>query len=288
MIEIKPIQTHTPVELKSREFERLSSYIFKHYGINFPSSKKIMIQSRLQKRLRALHLDNFKDYCDYVFSEEGKKLEINHLLSTVSTNKTAFFREISHFNFILNELYINPKNQHIPGHVRIWSAGSSSGEEGYSLAMVFNELKDKGLISDFSVFGSDISEKVIEQARSAIYPYEKHKDIDQNYRTKYLLKSKQTDHPKIRICPELRAKVKFVRLNLLEDNTLAKNLFDIIFCRNTLIYFDRNTQRKVMLKLLSKLKSGGYIFIGHSESLINMNLPIEQIRPTIYKKLNWE
>ena len=270
------------IELKQSEFNRLSNYIFSNYGIKMPPAKKVMLQSRLQKRLRHLNINNFKSYIDFVFSKEGDQ-EIIHMMDVVSTNKTDFFREPTHFEFmeevILPEIYANKQSD-----FKIWSAGSSSGEEAYTITMVMEEYIAKNGYINYQILGADISTDMLQKAVNGVYKSEKILTIPESLKKKYFLKSKDPTKKLVRVKPNLRTKVKFFRLNLMDNVYNAPNGFDVIFCRNTLIYFERDTQEKVINKLCGHLKSGGYFILGHSESITNMNVPLENIKPTIFRK----
>lgn len=270
------------IELKIKEFERLSTYIYGNYGIKMPPAKKVMLQSRLQKRLRHLNIDSFQTYIDYVFSKEGEK-EIVHMMDVVSTNKTDFFREPTHFEFlqetILPEIYDRGQKE-----FKIWSAGSSSGEEAYTIAMVIEEYMANNGNINYQITGSDISTDVLQKAINGIYKMEKTITIPDSMKKKYLLKSKDPQKKLVRVKPHLRSRVSFFRLNLMDTVYKAPNNFDIVFCRNTLIYFERNTQEAVINRLCDHLKPGGYFILGHSESITNMKVPLVNIKPTIFKK----
>lgn len=272
-------------KLSTSEFNKLSEFIYTNYGIKMPPVKKIMLQSRLQKRLRVLNMKTFKEYVEYVFSKNGQFEEIIHMMDVVSTNKTDFFREPVHFDFMNNELIptvINSGNA--PRHLfKIWSAGSSSGEEAYTLAIVMEEAKEKFTGLDYSILGTDISTKMLQAGANAIYKEQRIESIPLNIKRKYFLKSKDRTNPTVRLIPRLRQKVIFKRLNFMDQSyTDIKETFDIVFCRNVLIYFDRETQEKVINKLCQKLKSGGYFFLGHSESITGFDVPLKQIKPTIF------
>ncbi|MCQ2975689.1 MAG: protein-glutamate O-methyltransferase [Bacteroidales bacterium] len=272
-------------KLSVKDFNRLSEFIYSQYGIKMPEAKHIMLQSRLQKRLRALEIPSFSDYVDFVFSKEGGE-EIVHMMDVVSTNKTDFFRESQHFDFltenVLPELYLEKKQSNI----KIWSAGCSSGEEPYTLAMVISEFIENKSGLDFSILGSDLSTIVLQKAVSAIYSEDRVDIIPLAQKRKYLLKSKDRTHPTVRIVPELRDKVSFMRLNFMDSSYNVPSHFDVIFCRNVLIYFDRQTQEKVINKLCNHLNPGGYFFLGHSESVTGINVPLKQIKPTVFKLIN--
>lgn len=271
------------IPLKEKEFEKLSAFIFSNYGIKMPLAKKIMLQSRLQKRLRHLGIESFERYIEYVFSEKGAE-EIIHMMDVVSTNKTDFFREPTHFEFmtdtILPELFERKQSS-----IKIWSAGSSSGEEAYTIAMVIEEYMTAHSRINYEIYGADISTDMLQKAINGVYKMEKVFNIPETYKKRYLLKSKDPQQKLVRIKPHLRSKVHFFRLNLMDSVYKAPNDFDIVFCRNTLIYFERDTQESVINKLCTHLKPGGYFILGHSESITNMNVPLKNIKPTIFRKL---
>ncbi len=272
-------------ELQPHEFNKLSKFIMSEYGIKMPPEKRIMLQSRLQKRLKALEMDNFKDYIDYLFSPHGMSEEVIHMMDVVSTNKTDFFRESTHFDYMLSKalpyLSKNPEKRHL----KIWSAGCSSGEEPYTLAITMSEYKETDQNMDFSIFASDISTKVLKIAVNAIYPEERIAEIPLTLKKKYFLKSKNAEEKKVRLIKELRNKVSFARINLLELSHAPKPEYHIIFCRNVLIYFDRQTQHKILLALSSNLVHGGFLFLGHSESISGMDLPLKALIPTVFSKI---
>ena len=268
------------------DFNRLSDFIFIQSGIKMPPVKKIMLQSRLQKRLRELKILSYKEYVDYVFSPEGQKKEIIHMLDVVSTNKTDFFREPIHFDFLNDTVLINFINdQRLNYNFKVWSAGCSSGEEPYTIAITLNEFKNKNPKFDYAITGTDISTKILQNAALAVYKEERIENIPLEIKKKYFLKSKDREKKTVRVMKTLRDKVNYQRMNFMDNTYHIAEIFDVIFCRNVLIYFDRDIQEQVIGKLCNKLKSGGYLFIGHSESIMAMNLPLEQIKPTIFRRI---
>jgi len=273
-------------ELSTEDFNKLSSFIYNESGIKMPPIKRIMLQSRLQKRLKELKMSSFKDYCNYIFSKEGLNNEIIHMLDVVSTNKTDFFREPVHFDFlttnILPELVNASKSNR---NIKIWSAGCSSGEEPYTIAIVLFEFLEKYPNFDFSILGTDISTQILQKALDAVYKDERVEGIPFELKRKYFLKSKDRENPSVKMNAQLRAKVRFERMNFMENTYSIYDSFDIVFCRNVLIYFDRETQEKVISKICTKINTGGYFFLGHSESIMNMALPLRQIKPTIFQKI---
>ncbi|MFO7842828.1 MAG: protein-glutamate O-methyltransferase [Bacteroidales bacterium] len=272
-------------KMNSDDFDRLSKFIFQQCGIKMPPAKKIMLQSRLQKRLRELKITSFKEYADFVFSDDGQKKEIIHMLDVVSTNKTDFYREPVHFDFLTNNILpefisINNFNRSF----KVWSAGCSSGEEPYTIAITLNEFAKNNTRFDFSILGTDISSQILQKAVLGVFKEERIVNIPLETKKKYFLRSKNRESRTVRVVKELRNKVEYRRLNFMDDNYSISDVYDVIFCRNVLIYFNRETQEKVINKLCYKLKKGGYLFIGHSESILGMDVPLEQIKPTIFRR----
>ncbi len=268
------------------DFKRLSNFIYDNFGIKMPPAKRTMLQSRLHKRLRALNIDSFSKYIDYLFSKEGSVVEVIQMIDVVSTNKTDFFREPTHFDFMSEKLIPSILQQRrVMTPLKIWSAGCSTGEEPYTLAMVMTEIATRNQNLDFSIFATDISTRALKQGVSAIYKDDRIAHISIGYKKKYFLRSKDRDKQTVRLIPQLRKKIAFQRLNFMDSSYNVADSFDIIFCRNVLIYFDRETQESVINKLCQKLKSGGYFFLGHSESITNMRVPLRQVQPTIFVKI---
>ena len=266
------------------EFNQLSALVYRHCGINLSAAKKIMLESRLNKRLRALSILSFEDYLVYLTSREGMQNELVQMIDVVTTNKTDFFREPHHFDFlqtgILPEFLENK-----PGQVfKAWSAACSSGEEPYSLAMVLQNYGEMNQGFSYSIFASDISTEILKKAQNATYDHNRIAGIPLSMRQKFLLKRMDDTKPTVKVHPQLRQKVRFQRVNLMENLTEVEGGFDVVFCRNVLIYFDRQTQQRVLTKIVETLKPKGYLFIGHSESLYQLDLPVVQIKPTVYQK----
>jgi chemotaxis protein methyltransferase CheR len=274
----------TTTKLSPAEFARLAKFIYDHCGINLAEQKRVLIESRLQKRLRARNIHSFKQYWEFLNSPQGLSEELVHMTDVVTTNKTDFFREPQHFEFMKSTV-LPELHKAIGGRrpLRVWSSACSSGEEPYTLAMVMEDFAVFHRGFDHRILGTDISTKVLQEASRAIYTRAKTSGMPLATLRKYFLKPKDPANQTLRIVPELRAKVQFKWMNMKEDNWAVDGGFDIIFCRNVLIYFDRATQQMVVNKLLSKLAPGGYFFIGHSESLQGMDLPLKLLRPTVYQ-----
>jgi chemotaxis protein methyltransferase CheR len=272
------------VRITASEFQRIRDCIYNVCGINLTPPKRVLVESRLQRRLAQLQLPSFTSYCDYVMTPIGMKEELVHMIDAVATNKTDFFREPVHFRFLEEEVLPGWREANPTRSFKVWSAACSSGEEPYTTAMVLAEWEQRHSFP-FSITATDISTKVLEKGILAIYAERNITDVPTPLRKKYLLKSKAKDNPTVRIVPSLRAKVLFKYINLMDDEIAVESDFDVIFCRNVLIYFDRDTQEQVVNKLCQKLRSGGYLFIGHSESIYHMKLPLRQIQPTIFQRL---
>jgi chemotaxis protein methyltransferase CheR len=272
------------VRLTTAEFQRISAFIYDECGINLTAPKKVMVESRLQRRLLQLKMSSFNSYCDYVMTPMGMKEELVHMIDAVATNKTDFFREPVHFRFMEEQVLPAWRAMNNSRVVKVWSSACSTGEEPYTTAMVLAESAAQQALQ-FSITATDISTKVLQKAIHAIYPERSAVDIPMALRRKYLLKSKDQEMPTVRIVPELRSKVLFKRVNLTEDVIEVEPDFDVIFCRNVLIYFDRATQEQVVSRLCQKLRRGGYLFIGHSESIYHMKLPLRQVQPTIFQRI---
>ncbi|HEX2394542.1 MAG TPA: protein-glutamate O-methyltransferase CheR [Bacteroidales bacterium] len=279
-------ETNGSYILGDKEFLRLSSFIMSQFGIKLPSNKKMLLQCRLQKRIRALHHKTFKEYVDFVLSAGGQKEEVSKMIDAVSTNKTDFFREPVHFEFLLNEGL--DKYLEVSGNKKlsIWSAGCSSGEEPYSIAMTLKEYATIRKFVDFNILATDISESVLQHAVVGIYTEDKTQSFPPDYKQKYLLKGKNEYEQKVRISSELRSKIEFRKFNLLSSDFSHLGMFDIVFCRNVLIYFEREVQQRILRLFCKCLKNYGFLFLGHSESITGYNsLPLKHIRPTIYTKV---
>ena len=277
-----------PKTLSEAEFKRIATYIESHVGIKMPPEKRLMMQSRLSARLKALNLDSYQAYIDYVFSESAgpNNDEIIMMIDAMTTNLTEFFREPQHFDFmkstVLPEFVQQGRNS-----VKLWSAGCSTGQEPYTLSMVMRDFIDThhSQLRNYSILATDISTKVLDKASNAVYPLDATKGIPIDILRKHFLKGKNPEKPMVRIKPEIRNRVNFMRLNFMDDDYGFRDNLQIIFCRNVLIYFDKQNQEKVIRKFASYLESGGYLFLGHSETIFGMDLPFKTVAPTVFQKI---
>ncbi len=268
--------------LGDREFQYLSSLVYQYCGINLHEGKRELVRARLSKRLRELDMDSFAIYCKYL-QEKNPPEEITILLDTLSTNLTSFFRENQHFEFLKRELpnILRQKKQKGSSRLRLWSTACSSGEEPYSIAFVVAEaLEEVGIPFDTKILATDISTIMLKKAERGIYSQEKVKDIPPALKFKYF----QYENGDYTVIPELKRIIAFRKLNVIGEWPF-QGTFDIIFCRNMMIYFDKATQSELIDRFHKYLTDDGYLFVGHSESLIGISHSFRHIQPTVYQKI---
>jgi len=274
---------HGPtVAMSNKDFTRLKDFIYNECGINIVDSKRTMLEARLQKRLRTLNLASFSNYCDYLFSPEGIQEELTDMIDQVTTNKTDFFREPAHFEYLSRNVL--PHFARTRKNIFLWSAGCSSGEEPYTLAMVLNDFANVNRGFNFLILATDISTRVLDKAKFAVYDEERIDPVPPEMRKKYLLISKDRTKKLYRVVPSLREQIRFRRLNFMDNDFGFREPMDVIFCRNVIIYFDKPTQERLLNKFCQYLSPDGYIFMGHSETLFGMDVPLTQVAPTIYRR----
>ncbi|HMD71386.1 MAG TPA: CheR family methyltransferase [Bryobacteraceae bacterium] len=271
--------------MSASDFERLRSLIHAESGINLNPDKKTMLEVRLRRRLHNLHISSCTEYCEYLFTPDTRDRELIHLLDAVTTNKTDFFREPDHFEFLASTALPDlERRMRTDRKLLVWSAGCSTGEEPYTLAMVLGEYAQSHAGFQFGVLATDLSTAVLDKARAGIFKSEVVRPVRPDLRRKYLMRSREPGSDLVRIVPELRAKVEFRRLNLMDADFGLSEKPGIVFCRNVIIYFDRQTQERLLRKLVRQLVPGGYFFAGHSESLQSMDLALVTAGPAIYRK----
>ena len=281
------IMAPAKMELTDAQFKLLSDFIQNNVGIKMPVAKKLMVQSRLYPRIKALNFDNFDDYIKYTFNQnvEGNE-EIALMIDAITTNLTHFFRESQHFDYVMNAVL--PEMFKRDFHtIELWSAGCSSGEEPYTLSIVMQEYMKKhpGQFRDYKILATDISSRVLAKAINAVYSMESVEQLSYDCKKQYFLKSKDPQANLVRVNKTTREKVKFERLNFMSDRYPVSSPKNIIFCRNVLIYFDKKMQEEVIRKLTDHLIPGGYLFLGHSETIFGMDLPLQTVAPTVFKKI---
>jgi len=272
--------------MTQKEFDKVAALVHARSGIKMPLQKKSMLEARLRKRIRALELESFADYVGYVFEKNSLDQELVHLLDVVSTNKTDFFRESAHFDFLTKNSLPGLMAQHGVGVTRplkAWSAGCSTGEEPYTLAMTLLEFSQGIANYQFKILGTDLSTTVLNKAVQAVYPENKIATIPLEMKKKYLLRSKDRNSGLVRMAQNVRQNVTFKRLNFMDEDFGLDDTFHLIFCRNVIIYFDQETQRRLLQRLVQHLKPNGYLFMGHSETLHGLGLPLKQLAPSVYQ-----
>lgn len=273
-------------QLSEAEFKRIQTFMLDSLGIKLSPIKIVMVNSRLIKRLKCTGITNFKDYLDYAMSPEGKKSgEYECMIDELTTHKTEFFRESEHFNFLREKILPNVKADRFD-QFKIWSAGCSTGEEAYTMAMTLSEFQLVNTGFDYIIYATDISNASVMKAFRAIYNKETVRSVNQNLVKKYFLAGKDDNENKIRVVKNLREKVHFSILNLVDDYFFQNNSLDVVFCRNTLIYFDDQSKREVVRKLIDKVKPGGYFFVGLSETVTQYSTAIKQVSPSVYVKIS--
>jgi chemotaxis protein methyltransferase CheR len=267
-------------------FQQYSRLVYEQCGINLHEGKKALLQARLNKRLRMTGIDSYKEYYEFITSGVNPGEFVN-FLDSISTNLTFFFREAQHFDFLdrvaLPEL-LEAKRKERNTRIRVWSAGCSTGEEPYSLAMcVLGHLQDNTKW-DFRILATDISTRVLEMASRGVYSEEKVKKVPAGLRQTYFRKvGAENGVSDFQVVPDIKRLITFHRLNLKEPFPF-KGPFDFIFCRNVMIYFDKKTQEELVNKMAAFLGAGGYFCVGHSESLTGLAHKLSYVQPAIYRK----
>jgi chemotaxis protein methyltransferase CheR len=273
--------------LSDAEFQKFSDIIYKHAGIFLKPEKKELLNARLSKRLRACQIPSFQKYFEFISSPGQKDLEFVHFLNAVSTNFTSFFREVSHFDYLCSSVMPSLiANDSSSGRRELifWSAASSSGEEPYTLAMVLDDHLAKTAVQKVRILATDISTKVLQTAVSGVYSMEQIDKVPKEFLKRYFQKGVGKSAGKVKIKKSVREMVTFQRFNLMHDFPWRDEM-DVIFCRNVMIYFDRETQQRLVQKFYQCLRAGGYLFIGHSESISSLKHDLKQVGATTYRKL---
>jgi chemotaxis protein methyltransferase CheR len=264
---------------------RLASMVTRDLGIRMPESKLTLLGSRLLRRVQPAGFDSLEAYERYILSPQGKT-ELRHFYDVVTTNKTDFFREPKHFKYLTEQALpaLAAAQTRSSWTCRVWCAGCSSGEEVYTLAIVLSEYERAHRGFSFAITASDISSQVLQRAVSATYPEALGDPIPLELRSRYLLRDKRKGL--IRLVPELRSRVRFVRLNFMQKRYRLQGPFDVIFFRNVMIYFDKPTQEAVVQKQCKLLRPDGYFFISHSESLAGLRVPLQTVANSVFRKVS--
>lgn len=266
-----------------KHFSRIRKFVTAQTGIVLTDAKKDMVYSRLSRRIRSQFNGSFDAFCQAV--DDGVKAEQEFLVNAITTNLTAFFRENHHFEYLRDRLIPDLLRQKQQSRkIRIWSAGCSSGEEPYSLAITLSEAIPDIDNWDIKILATDLDANVLEQARQGIYTRERIKDLDEARQKRWFRLGKDNNAGLVKVKPSLQQLIVFKRLNLLHEWQM-KGPFDVIFCRNVVIYFDKSTQAALFERYANILTPGGHLFIGHSESLYKVSDRFSGLGHTVYRQL---
>lgn len=268
------------VELSDAQFDEIRKMLYKLCGIDLHAGKEALVKARLTKRLRLLNLPDFRSYMKYLENDTTGR-ELAEMIDQLTTNKTSFFRESQHFDYLCK--VILPKLNPARDGLRIWSAGCSTGEEPFTLGVALHEALPKIGNMDVRILATDISTKVLAKAREATYSYETVRDMPASILGKYFTAIPAKPHPNYQVNQSVKDLVHFARLNLMGSWPM-KGPFDAIFCRNVMIYFDKPTQQALVHRYWEKLRPGGYLFVGHSESLTASSHEFHYVQPAVYQR----
>ncbi len=272
-----------PTGLTDKGFARLRALVYAKSGIHLHEGKRELVRSRLTARLRAVGVETFEEYCDYLTVRDDGT-ELTNMLNAISTNKTSFFREKVHFDFLENKVFSRFRGREDqPVNLRLWSAGCSSGEEPYSLAISIQEYFRGFSRLKVQILATDISTQTLEQAEKGVYTAARIASLPVILQRRYFEKGVGANAGLFRIKDSVKSLVTFKHQNLME-RALFTQPFDAIFCRNVMIYFDKKTQESLINRFYSCLAPGGYLFIGHSESLAPVTHSFTYLEPSIYQK----
>ncbi len=281
VIQMQVQTTNKEFHFSSSDFSALASLVYDRTGIVLGEHKKDMVYSRLTKRLRELNFTNFADYLT-LLQDKSDESEVEQLINAITTNLTRFFRENHHFDHV-KDIFIPQIQSKGQREIRIWSAACASGPEPYSIAMTAYDALGRSQQYNLKILATDLDTKMLETAKSGIYDASIHKDIPVNLRNKYTSFT-SNDRNNFVISQEIKKLISFNRLNLMKEWP-HKTLLDAIFCRNVLIYFNKEDKNRIITQLVNKLKAGGFLYMGHAESLMDMSLPVKSVGTTTYVKV---
>ncbi len=273
-----------PDTISDKDFKEFKKIIYDNIGIKISDAKKSLIIARLTRRLKELNINSFTEYLNYIKNQGHNSEEMINFINRITTNKTDFFREKHHFEFLEKEHLPKIIANNNPYTILVWSAGCSSGEEPYTIAMVLDNFLSKHSGWDFKILATDIDTEILTKASQGIYREQLLYPVPQSFKQKYFEKIELNGQVHYKVKPLLRGKISFRKLNFKLEDYRIKVKFDFIFFRNVMIYFDNDLKRHVLNKFYQYLKDDGLIFIGHSESLLNFK-NFKYIKSTIYTKV---
>jgi len=275
--------TCAPRAISETEFLLFQNVISREAGIWLSPTKTALLVGRLAKRMRFYGLKSFNEYYSLVTESEE---ELHYMLDAITTNETHFFREPKHFELLQASIlpnWVAEADAGYPRRIRAWSAGCSSGQEPYSLAMLLLDVFPPGCGWDIQIMATDLSTRVLDTAARGIYPAEAACEIPREYLKAFMLKGLRDQADKIKVAPEIQSVVRFFHLNLKDPSYPFSDKFDLIFCRNVLIYFDLHSRKEILSRLMNYLRPGGYLFLGHAEGLPATCVPMRIVIPTVYQ-----
>jgi chemotaxis protein methyltransferase CheR len=277
----------TSVAISDREFDLLRRLIHAHAGIALAPWKRYLVHSRLARRLQELGLSTFAEYHARLIAD-ATGAELTRFINAMTTNKTEFFRESHHFDYLRSTWLParGPCRRASDRHLRLWSAGCSTGEEPYSLAITLLAALDEPASWDVRILASDIDTEVLDRAGEGVYPLEQVAPVPRPLLPRYFLRGTGPRNGLVRVKPSVRSLVTFRRINFLEEPWPIRARFDVIFCRNVLIYFDRDTQHRVLSRLVLQLKDDGLLFLGHAEGVHGLAGGLAREGATIYRRVS--
>jgi chemotaxis protein methyltransferase CheR len=278
------VLTTTDRELSNDEYELFRKLVYEKSGISLGDQKQQLVRARLGKRLRSGNFRSYREYYEFVKSD-ATGAELSGLIDSISTNTTHLFREKQHFDFLAQVLrgYLDDKRwRNANGDLRVWSAGCSTGDEPYSLAMTIDDAVGRTL--NWKILATDISTRVLEVARAGTYETHRLGTVPGNFRQRYFARAAGQERSHAQVATSLRSHITFARFNLMQERFPFRHGFHFIFCRNVMIYFDRPTQEALVSRFVAHLRPGGYLLIGHSESLNGIKHTLQYVQPTIYQR----
>ncbi|MBI5170872.1 MAG: hypothetical protein HZA61_15390 [Candidatus Eisenbacteria bacterium] len=273
--------------LSDADFRALRDLIYEKSGITLSDSKKQLVTSRLSRRLRVHGLSSYREYYEYVTRRDPHGDELREMLNAITTNKTDFFREKHHFDFMTSAFFpqcIERAKSTGERRMRIWSAGCSTGEEPYTLAMTFLSAFPSTGTWSLEILATDLDTQVLERAQAGIYPEETIAPVPADLQRRWFRRGTGANAGKVRVSDALRQLITFRQLNFVDHPWWVQGPFDLILCRNVMIYFNQDTQRTIVENFAQRLRPDGYLFIGHSETLSGLNHLFEPLRGTIYRR----
>lgn len=270
--------------ISPQTFARLAAFIEGHAGIKMPTSKRMLVEGRLMRRLRNTPGATMDEYCEHVLSGQAGGEELTELINALTTNKTDFFREASHFDYLTSHILPQARRDGT-GRLRCWSAAASTGMEAYTLAMVIDDFASRHGPLDFEILATDIDTKVLREARRGVYALASLEPIPSLLRARYVQRAVDPTRQEGRVVAELRRRIAFAQLNLMDAEYPVGAPMDLIFCRNVLIYFQKDVQAQVIARLCDNLKVGGHLVLGHSESIMGLALPLKCVTNTVFRKV---